>query len=132
MNGAEDQITVVDFAYGPDLTVQLWFKDTVNTATEYLFSHGALTDVNSLNVFLDGTTQTLKAYFNGQLLFELGGQVYADLLDGDWHMYTLTIDDNYATSGKKKIAMYIDGEQVAINADVDAGPYNPGPENLTM
>jgi hypothetical protein len=81
LNGSEDQMTTVDFGYGPDLTLQFWFKDTVNTTTEYLFSHGSLNDANSMNVILDGTDNTLKTYFNGQILFVLSGQDYNDLLD---------------------------------------------------
>jgi hypothetical protein len=47
-------------------------------------------------------------------------------------MYTLTVDDNFAAGGMKKMAYYIDGQQITINADLVAGPFDPGPENLTM
>jgi len=132
LNWSEDQMTTIDFGYWPDLTLQFWFKDTSNTTTEYLFSHGDITDANSMNVILDGTDNMLKTYFNWQLLFSFTGQDYTDLLDGNWHMYTLTIDDNFAAGGKKKIAIYLDGVQVDVDADIVAWAFNPGPENLTM
>lgn len=125
MDGTDDAITVVDFGYGPDYTVQFWFQDTSNTATEYLYSHGDDGAANSINVVLNGTTNALETTLNGTLLFSLSGSAYSDLLDGARHMYTITVDDNFAAGGYKKVAYYIDGQQVAVDTSLLASSFNP-------
>ncbi len=130
-NGVDAKISTVDFSYGPDFVVQFRFRDTENTAQEYLFSHGGNTDSNSVNVFLDDSDSTLKTQVNGQTLFVISWQKYNDLLDGNWHMYTLVVDDNFAAWGYKKIALYLDGDPWAIDTSLTAGSYNPV-NNITM
>lgn len=131
LDGTDAQITTVDFSYGPDFAIQFWFKDTENIGTEYLFSHGWNLDANSVNVFLDGGASALKTQVNGQTLFTVTGQDYLDLLDGERHMYTLVVDDNFAAGWQKKIALYLDGQPWAVDTSLPAGVYNPIP-NITM
>ncbi|NOZ43779.1 MAG: hypothetical protein GXP45_01170 [bacterium] len=45
---------------------------------------------------MDNTTSSLKTQVNGSLLFDVQGQIYNNLLDNEWHMYTLVINDNFA------------------------------------
>ena len=131
LDGVDAKITTIDFSYGPDFAIQFWFKDSANVGTEYLFSHGSITDANSVNVFLDAWDDSLKTEVNGQTLFVISGQDYTDLLDDERHMYTLVVDDNFAAWWQKKIAVYLDGQQRWVDTSLLAWVYNPNP-NITM
>lgn len=131
-DGSDDKLTVVDFGYGPDFTMSVWFKKSSNVGTDYLFSHGDDNDSNSFNVYFDSSSSSLKTTVNWSELFEINGSDYTDLLDDERHLYTLTVDDNYAAGWKKKIILYIDGEEVGLDqTTLVAWSYNPTP-NITV
>jgi len=132
LDGSDDKLTVVDFGYGPDFTISVWFKKSANIGTDYLFSHGADSDNNSLNVYFDSSSSSLKTLINWSGLFEIDGSDYTDLLDDEWHLYTLAVDDNYVAGWKKKVVLYIDWEQVDLDqTTLIAWSYNPIP-NITI
>lgn len=131
-DGVNDEVSIVDFDHGPDLTVSFRFKTNSTGNNMYLYSHGDSGAVNSINVVLNNSDQTLKTFINGQqTILNLNGTLYPTLINNERHLYTLTIDDNGEIAGKKKATVYIDGTPRISNSSIDAGTYNPI-NNITL
>lgn len=131
-DGVNDEVSIVDFDHGPDLTISFWFKTNSTGNNMYLYSHGDSTATNSINVLLNNSDQTLKTFINGQqTILNLNRTLYPTLINNERHLYTLTIDDNGEIAGKKKATVYIDGTPRISNSSIDAGIYNPI-NNITL
>jgi hypothetical protein len=131
-DGINDEVSIVDFDHGPDLTVSFRFKTNSTGNNMHLYSHGDTAAVNSINVLLNNSDQTLKTFINGQqTILNLNGTLYPTLINNERHLYTLTIDDDGEIAGKKKATVYIDGTERITNSSIDAGIYNPT-NNITL
>ncbi|MDD3262834.1 MAG: Ig-like domain-containing protein [Candidatus Absconditabacteria bacterium] len=131
-DGVNDELSIVDFDHGPDLTVSFRFKTNSTNNNMYLYSHGDSTATNSINVVLNNSDQTLKTFINGQqTILNLNSTIYNTITDNERHLYTLTINDDGEIAGKKKATVYIDGQEKISNSSIDSGIYNPT-NNITL
>lgn len=127
-NGTDSRITIVDFNYGSDMSIGFRFKSdgTWPNSQEYVFSYGDDADANSINVILDHTAQALKTNINWQSdILNINSTFFPTLLDDQWHLYTLTIDDDGEVPWQKLITVYIDGEAKAAYSGIAAGVFDP-------
>ncbi|HCY21317.1 TPA: hypothetical protein DIC40_05755 [Patescibacteria group bacterium] len=77
------------------MTISFRFKTNSTGNNMHLYSHGDSAAVNSINVLLNNSDQTLKTFINGQqTILNLNGTLYPTLINNERHLYTLTIDDN--------------------------------------
>gem|GEM_PF-2767045 len=60
-----------------------------------------------------------------QSLFILYSGVYNKLIDGNWHYYTISIDNNGAVPGKYNIVVYVDGLYQLIDSSLNTSTYLP-------
>jgi len=125
----DDHVSVPDFDYGTDYTVAFWVKSSGNAGTgwQYMFSHAGWNAPNSLNIYFgengaagyEGTIRTLlrdsdDADANTDTL-----DVNADLADGNWHHYTLTVASGIGAN------IYIDGALMASEQSRGGDAFNP-------
>ncbi|MBU1758270.1 LamG domain-containing protein [Patescibacteria group bacterium] len=47
------------------------------------------------------------------------------MIDGDWHYYTVSIDNDGAVTGKYQVVVYVDGLYELIDASLDSTAYVP-------
>ena len=125
-DAVNDDVNIVNFNYGSRYTIGFRFETTSTGDNMHIFSHGWDTDSSSINVVLDHATQTLRTYVNGnQSLFILYSGVYNKLIDGNWHYYTISIDNNGAVPGKYNIVVYVDGLYQLIDSSLNTSTYLP-------
>jgi len=124
-DGINDDINVVDFVYWLSFSVYFWFKTTNTWNNIHLFSHGSDTYASwSVNVVLDNASKSLKTYINwNQNILNL--DIYTGLVDGKWHLYTLTINDDDKVPWKKQATVYIDSSPMITNSTLNSGNYSP-------
>ncbi len=131
-DGVNDEVSIVDFEYGPDLSVSFRLKTNSTGNNMYLFSHWDSGAVNSINIVLNNSDKMIKTFINGQqTILNLNSSTYTTLTNNERHLYTLTIDDNWEIPGKKKATVYIDGIEKISNSSIDAWWYNPI-NNITL
>ncbi len=113
-NKTSDYVRIPDIAYTPSFTVSFDFRVDNNTGSvwQYLYSHGAYSATNSLQVLLGETgtgtdANVLKTYFGDSndtySTSALNTNISTLIGDGQWHTYTLVVDK---TNGSR---VYIDG-----------------------
>ena len=125
-DAVNDDVNIVNFNYGSRYTIGFRFETTSTGDNMHIFSHGWDTDSSSINVVLDHATQTLRTYVNGnQSLFILYSGVYNKLVDGNWHYYTISVDNNGAVPGKYNIVVYVDGLYQLIDSSLNTSTYLP-------
>ena len=124
-----DYVLVPDFAFGTDFTVSFGFKidDNSGSLFQYMYSHGDINGVSSLNVFLNedahGTDPNIlrtvirdenDTLNNTALEFDVSSIIKDDF----WHTYTLTVANG------KGANVYLDG--VLQNSDSrGSDAFNP-------
>ena len=129
-NETSDYVRIPDFTYTPSFTVSFDFKidDNAGTAWQYLYSHGAWSTTNSLQILLGETgsgadANVLKTYFgdtNDSYSTSAFNTNIASLIgDGRWHTYTLVV--NKATGTQ----LYIDGALRVSAATRGGDAFNP-------
>lgn len=125
-NGLDTALSIVNFDYGRSFSVSFWFKTTATGNNVHLYSHGGDNAANSMNVVLDAASGALKTYFNGQQnILNLTGN-YNNLVDGNRHYYTMTVNDVWANSwANKDIMVYIDGAYQLHNTSISSWERSP-------
>ena len=126
-NETTDHVTIADFDYNSDFSLSFRFKVDDNSGSDfqYIYSHGALDDPNSLNVFLaeSGTGALLGNMLHTSirdvddipLAVALNVDISGLIGDGQWHTYTLTVQAGIGS------IVYIDGVASATaNRGTDA------------
>jgi len=130
LNGAldfdesDDYVKVADFEFGSDFTVSFSLKvdDNNGSLFQYIYSHGDINSVNSLNIFLNESTHGTDpnmlrtvvrdaddSLSNTALEFDVSSIIG----DGSWHTYTLTVESGVGAT------VYLDGVQ--RNSDASGG-----------
>jgi hypothetical protein len=131
-DGINDDVSILDFNYWPDLSISFRFKVSATGNDIHLRSHGDDGATNSVNVVLDDASKSLKTYINGnQSILNLWSSIYNWVVDWWRHFYTLTLDDNWFVPGKKAAVVYIDGIAQITNSSIDAWTYDPT-NNITI
>lgn len=121
---ANDYVQVPDFHYGTEFTVSFGIKVDDNTGSlfQYMFSHGDINSVNSLNIFLNESShgtdpnmlRTVIRDENDTLdNYALEFDASSIIGDGNWHTYTLTVANGVGSN------VYLDG--VLQNSDSRGG-----------
>ena len=116
---AVDHVLIPDVSYGAEFTVSFDFKidDSSGSLFQYLYSHGDINGVNSVNIFLNeashGTDPNVlrtvirdsdDTLDNAALQFDA-----TSLIGSGWHTYTVT-------AGASGIEVFIDGVSMASDA----------------
>lgn len=128
-----DYVRIPDFLYGQELTVSFWFNysEVNGNAYQYLFSHGAWSTPNSLNVYMGEDNIAIPAEIPNRQMLKTNFRDSNDannfdtlnagntLVDGNWHYYTIRIQDFGGAT------IYIDGMQVAHYAVWGANSFDP-------
>ena len=129
-DGADDHVLIPDVALSTEFSVSFEFRvdDNSGALFQYIYSHGSITDFNSLNIFLNeashGTDPNVlrtvirdanDTLDNFALQFDISGIVG----DGQWHTYTLT-------AGAEGSTVYLDG--VMQNSDATRGTDGVDPD----
>ena len=126
---SNDYVQVGDFAFGNDFTVSFDVKvdDNNGGLFQYIYGHGDINNVSSLNIFLNeethGTDPNMlrtairdsnDTLSNTALEFDVSSIIG----DGNWHTYTLTVANGIGA------IVYLDGVQQ--NSDTRGGDaFNP-------
>ena len=122
----DDKATIVDFNYGPELSIYFRIKKDSANDDEHIFSHWAETDPNSINAYFDNTNQKLITSINGNTwAIAITWSDYTWLLDNERHMYVLTLD-YHSVTGKVLSKIYIDWELTVSDSSITA-PTNYDP-----
>jgi VCBS repeat-containing protein len=124
----DDYIEVPDFTYSDDFTMSLRFKvdDITGNFYQYLYSHGALSTTNSLNVYIGETLTAQSGILRTRLLDSndadntaLDVNISGLVDDGQWHTYTLTVESGVGAK------VFIDGTLSSSSAN-GGDSFNPG------
>ncbi|MDW3179674.1 MAG: right-handed parallel beta-helix repeat-containing protein [Acidimicrobiia bacterium] len=129
-NEINDRVTVPDFAYGSDFSLSFEFKLDDNTGSlfQYVYSHGDINAVNSVNVFINEAShgsdpnilRTVVRDGNDTLdNAALQTSIASFVGDGLWHTYTVTADSSAG------LTVSIDGVAVATDATRGTGVVDP-------
>jgi Concanavalin A-like lectin/glucanases superfamily/Bacterial pre-peptidase C-terminal domain/Biotin-protein ligase, N terminal len=124
-----DCVSVDDFDYtngSDEFTLSFWFKidDASGTTYQYMFSHGAFSANNSLNVYLRESAEDSAPDKVSTCLELANGNTWNSnspnqMTDGQWHMYAITLS---SVDGAK---IYIDGELIAGDPNLKGAAFNP-------
>ena len=127
-----DYVALPDLTYNTEFTISFEFKvDEINGSLfQYLYSHGDINSTNSINIFINedahgsdpnvlrtvvrDSNDTLD---NTALQVDISG-TGLNLVDSQFHTYTLTVDSDGAR-------VYIDGALAASDATRGADGVNP-------
>lgn len=120
----DDHATIADVAMNNEFTISFQFKIDENDGTgfQYLYSHGDINGPNSINIFLSenghGTDpnvmRTVIRDGNDTLdNFALQFDISSIIGDGEWHTYTLTVQEGVGSR------VYLDG--ALQNSDTGGG-----------
>ena len=125
----DDHVSVPDFDYGTDYTVAFWLKSSGNEGTgwQYMFSHAGWNAPNSLNIYFgennaggyEGTIRTLLRDADDADAHTATLDINADLVDGNWHHYALTVASGIGTN------VYIDGALMASEQSRGGDAFDP-------
>ncbi|MDJ0851268.1 MAG: DUF2341 domain-containing protein, partial [Myxococcota bacterium] len=129
----DDRVVVPDFTYNNSFTISFRFKIDDNTGNDYqyLYSHGNVSSLEAVNIFLgeDGNTnagmlRTKLADGNdtdddATLSAALEVDISSLIGDGQWHTYTLTVASGTGS------AVYIDGV-LGNSSSYGGDAFDPG------
>ncbi len=128
-NESSDYVLLPDVIYNSEFTVSFEFKidDNDGSLFQYLYSHGDVNAVNSINIFLNeashGTDPNVMRTVvrdgddtldNAALQFDISSIVG----DGQWHTYTVTV-------GAEGIQVFLDGVLQTSDATRGTGGVDP-------
>ncbi|MCA9215240.1 MAG: DUF4347 domain-containing protein, partial [Planctomycetales bacterium] len=129
-NESTDYVQIPDVNYNNEFTLSFWYKidDISGTSWQYLYSHGTLSQSNSLNINLgeSGSSKPGVLLTNFSDSNETGGgtvlnaDINSTIGDGQWHLYTLSVNASTGSS------VYIDGALAASDAARGGDTFNPG------
>ncbi|MBN1766371.1 MAG: DUF4347 domain-containing protein, partial [Sedimentisphaerales bacterium] len=128
-NETTDYVLIPDFTYNNEFTISFRFKIPDITGNNYqiLYSHGALFDPSSINVYIGEATSPIPGIIRTAFQDSndatdtscLDVDINALVGDGQWHTYTLTVEAGVGSN------VYIDGNP--SNSDPRGGDaFNPG------
>ncbi len=122
----DDALSIVDFNYGPELSIYFRIKQSSAWDDEFIFSHGAETDPNSINIYFNDTNQKLITSINWNTgAIAITWDNYTWLLDDERHLYVLTLD-YWTITGKIQSKIYLDWSLAVEDSSIDA-PTNFNP-----
>ena len=141
-DGADDYIEIAPFKYTSDageFSLTFWFNvksiaaTAANNGFPYLFNHGMTNRSNNISVYFrsaegDQRTHTrlqnpakpddVRGSTGPLFIVDTKGPAGAGMVDGQWHMYTLT------SSAAKGGTVYIDGVAMGTNPDYKGNLVN--------
>lgn len=128
LDEVDEYITISNFNYtvANEFTVSFWFNVSGNSGSnyKYIFSHGAVSSANSLNIYFyeDDNSSFPRLRTNLRDVNNLPGSsdldIDEDFTDGKWHLYSLSVSPG-------DIKVYIDGEEKAYS-NSGFSSFNPG------
>jgi hypothetical protein len=132
-DGVDSRVEIPGFNYAAanEFSISFWFNATAGnsgSSTQYLFSHGNVNASNSVNIYRYPGTGLLRTRIRSvtDITSSILLDVETDFMDGNWHYYTLTVENGlgYASvyiDSVLQIRNQLGGDSLAPGGDIFVG-----------